>query len=129
MKQYFTIEELCRTSSKYDNTPTLEAKVNLATLIQNVLNPLREMYGKPIRVNSGYRSPMVNADVKGAKNSDHLKGFAADITGGNKSENKILFDLIKNNFTYKQLINEYDYSWIHVSFDVKNNKKQILKIG
>ena len=70
---------------------------------------------------------MVNNDVKGAKNSDHLKGLAADITGGSKEENKVLFELIKNNFEYKQLINEYDYSWVHVSFDVKNNKKQILK--
>ena len=129
MKQYFTIEELCRTSSKYDNTPTLEAKVNLATLIQNVLNPLREMYGKPIKVNSGYRSPMVNKDKKGAVNSDHLKGMAADITGGSKEENKILFDLIKNNLAFKQVIDEYDFSWVHVSFDIKNNKKQILKIG
>lgn len=128
-KQYFTIEELTRTKSKYDNTPTPEIKVQLSTLISNVLNPLREMYGKPIKVNSGYRSPSVNQDVGGAKTSQHLKGQAADITGGNKAENKILFNLIKDHIEFDQLINEYDYTWIHISFKAGANRKQILKIG
>lgn len=129
MKQYFTIEELCRTNTPFDNTPPPEIKVALTTLIQNVLNPLRELYGKPIRVNSGYRSPVVNKAVKGVATSQHTKGEAADITAGTRGENKILFELIKNNFTFDQLIDEYDYSWIHVSYKTGKNRKQILKIG
>ena len=126
--KYFDLSEMIRTGTGLINKPDKKEEHNLQLLVENVLDPLRELYGKPIKVNSGYRSKLVNADVGGAKNSDHLYGFAADITAGSKNENKKLFELIRDNFQYKQLINEYDYSWVHVSFDVKNNKKQILVI-
>ena len=126
--KYFTLAELTVTNSGLINAPNKAEIANLTKLVVNVLDPLRELYGKPIKVNSGYRSPKVNAAVKGAKNSDHLYGYAADITAGNKTENCILFQLIRDNFTFRQLINEYDYSWIHVSFNEKDNKKQILVI-
>lgn len=129
MSKHFTIKELCKTNRALPNVPDKQVEANLVRLIDNVLDPLRELYGKPIRVNSGYRSPKVNEAVGGAKNSDHLYGFAADITAGSKSENKILFELIKKNIPFwRQLIDEKDYQWIHISFDVKNNKKQILVI-
>ena len=67
-----------------DNTPTTEAAVRLTTLVTHVLDPLREMYGKPITVNSGYRCPQLNAAVGGAKTSQHMRGEAADITAGSK---------------------------------------------
>ena len=128
MSKYFTIKELTNTNKNLPNVPDKVAEANLIQLVENVLDPLRSLYGKPIRVNSGYRSPKVNEAVGGAKNSDHLYGFAADITAGSKSENKKLFELIKANFEFKQLIDEKNYQWIHISFDVKNNKKQILVI-
>lgn len=127
--KYFTIKELSKTNTGLPNIPPYEVQKNLEALVENVLDPLRTKYGKPIRVNSGYRSAAVNTKVKGAKNSDHLYGFAADITAGNKVENKKLFELIRDNFEYKQLINEYNYSWIHVSWQKGANRKQILKIG
>ena len=127
--KYFTIKELSSTNTGLPNIPPYEVQKNLEALVENVLDPLRVKYGKPIRVNSGYRSAAVNAKVKGAKNSDHLYGYAADITAGNKVENKKLFELIRDNFDFKQLINEYNYSWVHVSWQNGANRKQILKIG
>jgi len=128
MSKYFTIKELTNTNKNLPNVPDKVAEANLIQLVENVLDPLRSLYGKPIKVNSGYRSKLVNAAVGGAKNSDHLFGLAADITAGSKAENKKLFELIKANFEFKQLIDEKNYQWIHISFDVKNNKKQILVI-
>lgn len=126
---YFTLIEMTNTNTGIVNKPNEFEINNLKLLVTNVLDPLREMYGKPINVNSGYRNPLVNFKVKGNIVSDHLSGKAADITGGSKEENKILFELIRDNFEYKQLINESDYSWVHVSFDIDNNKKQILEIN
>lgn len=131
--KYFTIEELTRSDTAkvkgIENTPTQEAKEKLVTLIENVLNPLREMYGKPITVNSGYRCPKLNAAVGGAKNSQHMRGEAADITAGSKEENRKLFELIRDNLPFDQLINESDYSWVHVSYvSPEKNRKQTLNL-
>lgn len=94
-----------------------------------VLDPLRDAYGKPIRVNSGYRSPALNKAVKGSKTSQHVKGQAADITGGNKQENKKLFELAQElNLPYCQLIDERGFTWVHISYDKNNVKRQILHL-
>ena len=126
--KHFTITELTRTNTGLQNLPGATEQANLRKLVDNVLDPLRELYGKPIKINSAYRSPMVNARVNGAKNSEHVKGMAADISGGSKEENKKLFELIRDNFTFRQLINEYDFSWVHVSYNESDNKKQIVVI-
>ena len=131
--KYFTIPELISSAiakaKKIDNTPSKEAIQNLEQLIEKVLDPLREVYGKPIRVNSGLRSPALNKAVGGSKTSDHMKGMAADITGDSKAENKKIFELIKKlNLPFKQLIDEKNFSWVHVSYDPKNIKRQILKL-
>lgn len=112
-----------------DNTPTPEASVALSNLVTHVLDPLREMYGKPITVNSGYRCPKLNAAVGGAKTSQHMRGEAADITAGSKTENKKLFELIRDNLPFDQLIDESNYSWVHVSYvSSSKNRKQILSL-
>lgn len=127
--KYFTMSEMTKTNKNLPNVPDKVAEANLIQLVENVLDPLREKYGKPIKVNSGYRSKLVNAAVGGAKNSDHLFGFAADITAGNKTENCILFQLIRDKIpAWRQLIDEKDYTWIHISFNKKDNKKQILHL-
>ena len=128
--KYFTMKELTKSSTAdklgIDNTPTTEASVALSNL---VLDPLREMYGKAITVNSGYRCPKLNAAVGGAKNSQHMRGNAADITAGNKEENKKLFELIRDNLPFDQLLNESNYSWVHVSYvSTSKNRKQILSL-
>ena len=135
---YFTIKELSnsQTAKKLgiDNTPTPEIRVKLNTLI-SALDKIREQYGKPITVTSGYRCPELNRAVGGAVNPDgtpksqHTKGQAADLKGKNRQENEIIFNIIKQLGCYDQLINEYNFSWIHVSYvDKKNNRKQILTI-
>lgn len=112
-----------------DNTPTTEVSVALSNLVTHVLDPLREMYGKPITVNSGYRCPQLNAAVGGAKTSQHMRGDAADITAGSKEENKKLFELIRERLPFDQLLNESDYSWVHVSYvSPEKNRKQTLNL-
>lgn len=130
--QYFTIKELCASSTatqkKIDNTPNSEIVNNLEQLVDNVLDPLRREYGKPIQVNSGYRSDALNKAVGGSKTSQHRFGLAADITAGSKFENRKLFILAqKLNLPYDQLIDEKGYSWIHISYS-KNPRKQILHL-
>lgn len=130
--KYFTIEELCKSDvankKKINNIPNSEIIENLEQLIVNILDPLREEYGKPIMVNSGYRCPELNKAVGGAKNSHHLTGYAADITVGSPSKNKILFELIqKLDLPFDQLIDEKKFSWVHVSY-TPNPRKQILHL-
>lgn len=126
--KYFTLKELTATNRKIPNYPNETQIQNLQKLVKNVLDPLREMYGKPIKVNSGFRSQLLNAAVGGASTSEHLQGMAADIDAGSRSENKKLFDLIKNNFKFRQLIWEKGGEWIHVSYNEKYLKQQILAI-
>ena len=126
--KHFTIQELSTTNTGLQNIPSATEQKNLRKLVENVLDPLRELYGKPIHVNSGYRSPLVNRKVNGAVNSDHVKGMAADITAGSREENQKLYDMIRDNFTFRQLINEHDYKWVHVSYNENDNKKQELVI-
>ena len=124
--KYFTLSEMTVTNTGLVNSPSKIEINKLKMLVENILDPLRELYGKPITVNSGYRSPLVNKKVGGVPTSEHVKGQAADITGGSKEENMKLFNLIKDNFNFRQLIDEYDYKWVHVSFDATDNKKQII---
>lgn len=130
--KYFTIKELCKSSTAtqkgIDNTPNSEIVSNLEQLVDKVLDPLREEFGEPIIVNSGYRSPALNKEVKGAANSQHIFGYAADITANSKFENKRLFILAqKLDLPFDQLIDERNYSWIHISHSPRN-RKQVLHL-
>lgn len=131
--KYFTIEEMTKSSTAtakhIDNTPNQTAIDNLTKLIEIVLDPLREWYGKPIRVNSGYRCKVLNKAVGSkAKNSQHLYGEATDITAGSKAENEKLFNYIKDNLPFDQLINESNFSWVHVSYREGRLRKQVLAL-
>ena len=130
--KYFTIKELCKSSTAtqkgIDNTPNSEIVSNLEQLVDKILDPLREKFGEPIIINSGYRSPALNKAVKGAVNSQHVYGQAADITSGSKSGNKKLFILAQSlNLPFDQLIDEKNYSWIHISYSPRN-RKQVLHL-
>lgn len=132
--KFFSIDELTKSTTAYrkgiKNIPTKEVEQNLTALIENILDPLREAYGKPIIVTSGYRCKELNQAIGGAKNSDHLYGQAADIRTikDTKEENKKLFDLIqKLKLPFDQLIDEYNLNWVHVSYS-KKNRRQVLKI-
>jgi hypothetical protein len=125
----FSLEELCVTSTGIKNVPNEEQIKNLDKLAENVLQPIRDHFRTPIHIISGYRSSACNKAVGGAKNSDHLKGMASDIDqpGHSRVTNKMIFDYIKENLEFRQLINEFDYSWIHVSYNENDNKGEVLK--
>lgn len=132
--KYFSLEELCKsdtaTARGIDNTPTSEAIHNLELLIEKVLDPLREWYGKPIYINSGYRCPELNKAVGGVSNSQHVKGEAADIDVHNTSENQDLYDYITQNLTFDQCLFENNGAWIHVSYKKDgNNRKQAFALN
>lgn len=130
--KYFSIKEMTKsntaTAEGIDNTPDQTITNNLIKLIEAVLDPLREWYGKPITVNSGYRCEALNKAIGGAKSSQHMLGEAADITVGSKEENEKLFNYIKDNLEFDQLINESDFSWVHVSYREGRLRKQVLEL-
>ena len=106
--KYFTYDELVYNSHRLPNVPNQEQLANLQELVTNVLDPLRELYGKPIKINSAFRCPIVNRVVGGVATSEHLKGMAADID--TNSDDKELYELIKSNFKFRQLIDESNFS-------------------
>lgn len=131
--KYFTVSELIRSDTAQqkgiDNTPPPAIKVKLTSLINNLLDPIREAWDGPISVNSGYRCPVLNKAVGGVPSSQHQKGEAADITVGSPELNQQLFDLIATgDFDFDQLIDESHYSWIHISFAAGKNRHQILHL-
>ncbi len=124
----FTLKELTKTNTGLPNLITDLEIDNLTRLCQKVLQPLRDIYGKPIIVNSGYRSERVNKAVGGVPTSQHRRGEAADVTAGSREENKKLFEILKTMVT-DQTIDEKNYTWIHVSYTIcKHNRNQILHL-
>lgn len=131
--KYFSIQELTKSQTAkrlgINNEPSKEVEASLTALVEKVLDPLREAYGHPIIVTSGYRCERLNKAVGGAGSSQHVKGEAADIrtVSDKPEENKRLFDLILSlNLPFDQLINEYGFNWVHVSFGARH-RRQVLK--
>ena len=132
--RYFTIEELehSDTATKYkiDNTSNGETRTNLIKLIELLLDPIRTKWGKPIKVNSGYRCSKLNRMVGGVSTSQHVLGEAADITVGSPEENRKLFEMILSmNILFDQLILEDGGKWIHISLKwrvVSKNRREVL---
>lgn len=135
--KYFTFQEFERSETAYrhaiDNSVPEAAKAGIAALVDNVLDPLREAWGRPITVTSGYRCPRLNKAVGGVASSQHTKGEAADITTGNEIDNAKLFQLaIKLKLPFDQLIFEKGDlrtgpKWVHVSHKAGGeNRRQII---
>ena len=131
----FTLSEMVKSETALrhgmDNTPGEAEIENLKQLAEKVLQPVRDAYGKGVKVNSGYRHPEVNAKVGGSKTSDHCKGQAADIEIPGVA-NADLAKWITENLDFTQVLLEFytpgipDSGWVHVSYDPENLKKQIL---
>jgi hypothetical protein len=131
----FTLSELTKSETALrkglNNEPNQEIISALQLLAVTVLQPVRDHYGKGVKVNSGYRSPEVNASVGGSKTSDHCKGQAADIEIPGVA-NAELAEYIKERLQFTQLILEFytpgvpDSGWVHVSYDPANLKKQVM---
>tara|TARA_R110000803_G_scaffold113886_5_gene182344 strand:+ start:3904 stop:4368 length:465 start_codon:yes stop_codon:yes gene_type:complete len=118
-----------------DNTPSGDHLENIKFLAENIFQPIRSHFGKPIFVSSGYRSEKLNKAIGGAASSQHCKGEALDLDNDatNNPSNKEIFDYIVDNLKFDQLINEFpddegNPSWVHVSVKANGqNRKQILK--
>jgi len=131
----FTLEELTKSETALrfdlDNEPNDEQLANLVALCECVLQPVRDHFGKGVKVNSGLRTPEVNAKVGGSKTSDHCKGMAADIEIPGIA-NAELAQWITDNLEFRQVILEFytpgipDSGWVHVSYNAGDNKKQVL---
>jgi len=129
----FTLEELTHSEiaerQGLDNTPDAIITANL-TRLAKFLEEVRRVVGKPIMVNSAYRSPKVNEAVGSKPTSQHCNGCAADIKVPGLTPNDVVNFVIKSNIEYDQLIREFD-SWVHIS--IPNNfadkpRKQVLII-
>ena len=130
--KYFSFEEFERSDTArrfaIDNRIPDKLRCNVALLVDMVLDPLREAWGKPITVTSGYRCAELNRKVGGVSTSQHLKGEAADISVGDRKENRKLFELVKRlGLPFDQLIDENDCKWIHISYSPRH-RRQVLKL-
>lgn len=116
-----------------DNTPSSYALQNMELLAEKIFEPLREYVNGPIAINSFYRSPELNQAIGGSSKSQHCEGRAIDIddTYGYMS-NKEMYEYIKNNLDFDQLIWEFgdddNPNWVHVSYvDHDFNRQRCLK--
>ena len=131
----FTLAEMTKseTALRHDleNTPNEQEISAMKLLAEKVLQPVRDHFGKGVKVNSGFRNQDVNQKVGGSRNSDHIRGQAADIEIPG-IPNVELAEWIKDNLEYNQLILELytpgvpDSGWVHVSYIPEDNKKQVL---
>jgi zinc D-Ala-D-Ala carboxypeptidase len=113
-----------------DNEPTKEHIRNIQLLVKFVLQPLREALESPIKITSGYRSEALNKLIKGSKRSQHCKGQAGDIQFrvDGVMKNKIIWDkILELKLPFDQMINEFDFCWIHISYNHESNRGQLLE--
>lgn len=130
----FTLAELCHsnTADRYGIINQLTDSRHLAALQElcvTTLQPLRDIWGGPIKITSGYRRPELNKALGGVSTSQHLTGEAADISVGRPADNLKLFDMaIKDNLPFDQLIDELGGSWLHISHRCGGpQRRQILR--
>ena len=130
----FALSEMTKSATAerlgVDNTPNLTHLVNLTNLAIHILQPVRDQFGV-ITINSGYRSPALNAKVGGSKTSQHCNGQAADFESFS-TPNPDLAKWIANNLEFDQLILEFydgvnpNSGWVHCSYNLMGNRKKIL---
>ena len=134
LSKNYSLNEMCRSNTArvkgLPNVPNAEQVKNLQQLCKNVLQPLRDHLGKPVVINSGFRSQAVNMAVGGAKNSQHMKGEAADIKCKDYSYAKQIYAWIMDNLKFDQVILERKGNavWVHVSFRAGRNRQEALTI-
>jgi hypothetical protein len=139
LSEHLDLAEVTRSDSAkrkgISNEPTPEHLENFKKLAQNIFEPIRKHFGVPIMISSGYRSKALNTAIGGSLTSQHCTGEAIDIDmdgTANGVTNKMVFDFIKNNLSFDQLIFEFGTKdapdWVHVSFEsTGKQRKQILR--
>ena len=134
LSKNFTLQEFTKSvtaiRNDIDNSPNAEHIRNIQLLVKFVLQPLREGLNKPIRITSGYRTESLNKLIKGSKRSQHCKGQAADLQFrvDGVMDNKVIWDkVIELDLPFDQMINEFEFSWIHISYNHEHNRKSLLE--
>lgn len=137
LSKHLSLAEVTRSESAkrlgISNMPTEQHIKNFKLLAEKVFEPIREHFGKPIYISSGYRSQALNAAIGGSLSSQHCQGEALDLDmDGTDITNKQVFDFIKDNLEFDQLIWEFgtkdNPDWVHVSYEsTGKQRKQILK--
>lgn len=128
----FSLSEMLISGAAYRHkyyeqfAPSKNVVQNLKELCENILQPLRDELGVPIHVSSGYRCKRVNDKIGGAKTSQHVKGQAADIQIAEITTIDVCKKIVEMGIDFDQMIEEYG-SWVHISFNARNNRKQILQ--
>jgi len=134
LSKNFTLPEIIHSNTAkrlgINNAPNKEHLKNMQVLVKDLIQPMRDVLG-PIRISSGYRNPELNRAIGGSSKSQHCKGEALDLQYWSKGKmcNKEIYDwVIKSGIEFDQMINEFDYSWIHISLKSNGkNRKQILE--
>ena len=121
ISKHFSLEELCRTSQPYENTPNTQQVINLCFGVHNILEPLRNLLEKPIIINSGFRSKKVNEAVGGVSNSQHLQGLAADIRVSPADIPRVFY-ILKALKHCDQVLG--GRSFVHISWKVDSSPRQ-----
>ena len=134
LSKNFTLPEIIHSNTAkrlgINNAPNKEHLKNMQVLVRDLIQPIRDVLG-PIRISSGYRNPELNRAIGGSAKSQHCKGEALDLQYWSKGKmsNKEIYDwVVKSGIEFDQMINEFDYSWIHISLRSNGkNRKQILE--
>ena len=133
LSKNFVLSEITRSNTAkrlgIDNGPNKNHLRSIQRLITNLIQPMRDALG-PIRISSGYRNPNVNRAIGGSTKSQHCKGEALDLQfwDDGKISNKKLYDwVLSSNVEFDQMINEFDFAWIHISLKAEDNRKQVLE--
>tara|TARA_R110002020_G_scaffold53123_6_gene148997 strand:- start:14484 stop:14939 length:456 start_codon:yes stop_codon:yes gene_type:complete len=132
LSKNFTLRELTRSNTavrlNISNEPTKKHLENMQRLILNIIQPMRDELG-PIRITSGYRSPSLNRAIGGSSKSQHCKGEALDLQFWEMGQmnNKAIYNwILESDLEFDQMIDEFNFAWIHLSLKEKNNRKQVL---
>ena len=133
LSKNFVLSEVTRSNTAkrlgIENAPKNEHLKNMQRIISELAQPLRDALG-PIRITSGYRSPELNRAIGGSSKSQHCKGEALDLQFWKDGQmcNKEIYDwILKSDTEFDQMINEFDYAWIHISLKEKKNRKMVLE--
>ena len=133
LSKNFVLSEVTRSNTAkrlgIDNAPKNDHLKSMQRIISELAQPMRDALG-PIRITSGYRSPELNRAIGGSNKSQHCKGQALDLQFWKDGQmcNKEIYDwVLKSDIEFDQMINEFDFAWIHISLKEKKNRKMVLE--